>query len=293
MKTVWMIWLCIVSLISGLTGNGLAAHGEKQPEKKAILLVGFGTTVPEARKALDNMEASTRKAFPETEIRWAYTSSVIRARLAKEGKKLDSPEMAMAKLMEDKFTHVAVLPLHTIPGREYHDLQHNVQLFAQMAGGFRTILVARPLLSSHEDMERVAKAMTAHIPKERKSQDAVLLMGHGSEHHPADAVYMAMNQIFQDLDPNVFVGTVEGHPSLEELLPKLEARKARKIYLMPFMAVAGDHARNDMAGNEPDSWKSILTGKGIACETILKGTAEYPEVAEVWLDHLRAVWSHF
>lgn len=291
MRSKWMIWISIASMVFGLAGNALAAHGEKPGMKKAILLVGFGTTVPEAQKALDNMETLVRKAFPETEVRWAYTSRMIRAKLAREGRRLDSPEVALARLMEDKYTHVAVLPLHTIPGREFHELHRNTQLFAQMSDGFERILVAQPLLSSHEDMERVAKAMTAHIPEERSPEDAVLLMGHGTEHHPADAIYMAMNQIFQDLDPNVFVGTVEGHPSLDELLPKIEARKVKKAYLMPFMAVAGDHARNDMAGNEPDSWKSILQKKGIACEAVFKGSAEYPEVAEVWIDHLRATWS--
>jgi len=272
--------------------NGFAAHGEKKSEKKAILLVAFGTSVPEARKVFERIDEQTRKEFPGVEVRWAFTSKIIRAKLAKEGKIQDSPEMAMARLMTDGFTHVAVLSLHTIPGEEFHELYQNARLFSQMADGFEKILVARPLLSSAKDMETVAGTLMKNIPG-RKPADAVLFMGHGTGHHPADALYLAMNQVFQELDPRAFVGTVEGKPTIEDLLPKLKQLKIKKVYLVPMMSVAGDHAKNDMAGEEPDSWKSILTQAGYTCETILKGTADYPEIVAVWLDHLRTVLSHF
>lgn len=292
MKRHRLMVLGLIGLITLTAVNSFAAHGEKREEKKAILLAAFGTTVPEAQKALDHVEARVRQAFPGIEVRWAYTSSIVRAKLAKQGKVLLSPEAALVKLMEDDYTHVAVLSLHTIPGEEFHDLSRNCYLFSQMAGGFERILLAWPLLSSHDDMVRTAKAMIRHFPAGRKPQDAVLLMGHGSAKHPADAIYPAMNQIFQDLDQNVYVATVEGYPSLDDILPRLEARKVKKVYLMPFMAVAGDHARNDMAGNEPESWKSILEKKGYACEAVLEGTAEYPEIVDVWLDHLRTTIAH-
>jgi sirohydrochlorin cobaltochelatase len=89
------------------------------------------------------------------------------------------------------------------------------------------------------------------------------------------------------------VATVEGYPTLEDILPKLEAKEIKKVYLLPFMAVSGDHARNDMAGDEPGSWKSILTKKGLTCEPVIKGTIEAPEVVDVWLDHLRVAFEHF
>jgi sirohydrochlorin cobaltochelatase len=162
-----------------------------------------------------------------------------------------------------------------------------------MTGGFHRVLVARPLLSSHEDMTRVAAALLKRIPTSRKPQDIVLLMGHGSEKHPSDAIYAAMNYVFEQLDSNVFVATVGGYPSLKDLLPKISARKGDKAFLMPLMTVAGDHARNDMAGDQPESWKSVLSREGLACEVVLSGMAEYPEVVEVWLDHLREVFSQF
>jgi sirohydrochlorin cobaltochelatase len=289
-KRQWLAVAMAVMLIGG-AAISWAGHGEKAPEKKAILLVAFGTSVPEAQKAFAVVEDRARKAFAGVEIRWAYTSRIIRNKLAKEGQRLDSPETALAKLMEDGFTHVALLSLHTIPGEEFHELHRNAHLFGQMAGGFEKILLARPLLSSAKDMETVAKALLKRVPN-RKTGEAVLFMGHGTAHHPADALYLAMNQVFQDLDPIAFVGTVEGTPSLEDLLPKLKTRKVKKVHLVPLMSVAGDHARNDMAGDEPDSWKSILMQNGFACETILTGTAEYPEIVDLWLEHLRIAMAH-
>ena len=283
--------IVILLLLLG-TLDATAKHGEKASTKKAILLVAFGTSDPEAAQAFKQVEKTARERFPGVEMRWAYTSRMIRAKLAKEGKLLDSPETAFAKLMDDGYTHVAVLSLHTIPGEEFHELYQNAHLFGQMAGGFQRVLVARPLLSSSEDMQTVAEALLKNIPG-RKAGDAVIFMGHGTEHHPADAIYLAMNQVFQEFDSNAFVAAVEGRNSLENVIPKLKKRKVKKVFLVPLMSVAGEHAKNDMAGDEPDSWKSILTEKGFKCESILKGTVEIPEIVDVWLDHLKSAFSHF
>ena len=291
MQRVWMLSmaLALLSLFAGRAAS--AAEEGKKPPKRAILLVAFGTSVPQAQTAYDQVDATVKKAFPGTETRWAYTSKIIRAKLARQGTPLDSPEMALARLMDEGFTRVAVLSLHVIPGIEFHDLHANAQLFSQMAGGFERVLVARPLLSSHDDMVQVATALLKKVPSSRKPEEIVLFMGHGSEKHPSDAIYAAMNYLLEGMDANVFVATVDGYPSLADLLPKIIERKARKVYLIPFMAVAGDHARNDMAGSGPDSWKSILTEKGLTCEAVLSGMAEYPEVVEVWLRHLREVFA--
>jgi sirohydrochlorin cobaltochelatase len=267
---------------------------EKKPfMKKAILLVAFGTSVTKAQKVFEHIDTQAHQTFPETEIRWAYTSRIIRAKLARQGTLLDSPEVALAHLMDEGYTHVAVLSLHTIPGIEFHELHHNAMLFAQMSGGFQRILLARPLLSSQRDIARVAGALVERIPTERDPRDAVLFMGHGTRNHPADALYAAMNYAFQDLSPNVYVATAQGYPTLDDILPKIrnESNHSRRVFLIPFMSVAGEHARKDMAGDEPDSWKSVLTGEGFTCEIIMTGTAEYPEIVQIWLDHLRDVYA--
>jgi sirohydrochlorin cobaltochelatase len=292
MQAKRILWMIVAALLLFGTADAIAKHGEKPPIKKAILLVAFGTSDPEAARAFELVEKRAWERFPDVEMRWAYTSKMIRAKLAKQGKLLDSPETAFARLMDDGYTHVAVLSLHTIPGEEFHELYQNAHLFGQMAGGFQRVLVARPLLSSSTDMQTVAEALLKKIPG-RKTGDAVIFMGHGTEHHPADAIYLAMNQVFQELDSNAFVAAVEGSNSLEIVIPKLKKRKVKKVFLVPLMSVAGDHAKNDMAGDSPDSWKSVLTEKGFKCEPILKGTAEVPEIVDLWLDHLKSALSHF
>lgn len=292
MQTKRILPLVVTALFFFSAAGAMAKHGEQPAAKKAIVLVAFGTSDPEAAKAFDLVEKRARDQFPGVELRWAYTSKMIRAKLAKQGKQLDSPETVFAKLMSDGYTHVAVLSLHTIPGEEFHELYQNAHLFGQMAGGFQKILVSRPLLSSTKDMQTVAAALLKNVPG-RQAGDAVIFMGHGTEHHPADAIYLAMNQVFQELDPNAFVAAVEGSNSIETVVPKLTIRKVKKVFLVPLMSVAGDHAKNDMAGAEKDSWKSILTERGFTCEAILKGTAEIPEIVDVWLDHLNTAFSHF
>jgi sirohydrochlorin cobaltochelatase len=291
MQRVWFLLMALALLSLFAARGAFAAEEKKKSPKKAILLVAFGTSVPEAQKAYGQVEEAVKRAFPGTEIRWAYTSTVIRAKLAKQGKQLDAPEMALAKMMEEGFTDVAILSLHVIPGKEFHDLYTNVQLFSQMVGSIPHIVVARPLLSSHEDMVQVATALLKKVPSSRTPSDVVVYMGHGSEKHPADAIYAAMNYVFEQLDTNVLVATVDGYPSIQDLLPKIVERKPGKVYLIPLMAVAGDHARNDMAGAGPDSWKSVLAGKGLASEAVLLGIAEYPDIIDVWLRHLREVLS--
>jgi sirohydrochlorin cobaltochelatase len=286
--SILVLVLTLVFSFTALAGG----HGEDKPIKKGILLVAFGSSVPEAQVSFKNIEKKVKKTFPGIPVRWAYTSHIIRHKLAKEGKQLDSAEVALAKMMDEGFTHVAVQSLHTIAGEEYHQLVQNAHAFGQMAGGFKRILVGYPLLAREDDLERVTKAILANIPGDRKKKDAVVLMGHGTP-HPGNAFYAAMMYHFQKNDPNIFMGTVEGAPTIDDIKEMLAEKRIKKAYLMPFMSVAGDHARNDMAGDEEDSWKSILTKSGIKCVPILKGTAEYDDIVDIWVDHLRTILSHF
>jgi len=282
--------LVLVSLV--LPKSPIYAHGEKGPMKKGILLVAFGSTIPEAQVSFENIDRSVKKAFPGVEVYWAYTSRMIIAKMAKEGKHLVTPVEALAGMMGDKFTHVAVQALHVIPGAEFHGLVQNVRRFEGMSKGIETVSVGYPLLATSEDLRRVAEAMIKIIPPERKKKDAVVFMGHGT-HHPADVYYAALNYHVQKLDPNIFVGTVEGWPEINDLIEDLKKGGLKKAYLMPLMSVAGDHARNDMVGPEENSWKSILEKQGISCEPVLKGLAEYQEFVDIWLDHLKTAFSHF
>ena len=282
--------LVLVSLV--LPKSPIYAHGEKRPMKKGILLVAFGSTIPEAQVSFENIDRSVRESFPGVEVHWAYTSRIIIAKMAKEGKHLVTPAEALARMMAEKFTHVAVQSLHVIPGAEFHGLVQNAHRFEGMSKGIEQVSVGYPLLATSEDLQQVARAMIKVIPPEREKKDAVVFMGHGT-HHPANVYYAALNYHVQKLDPNIFVGTVEGWPEIDDVIEDLKKQTLNKAYLIPLMSVAGDHARNDMVGPEENSWKSILEKEGIKCEPVLKGLAEYQEFVDIWLDHLKTAFNHF
>jgi len=288
----WMGFTALV-FIGFFAANVFASsgHGEKAPKKVGILLVSFGSSEESAQVSFENIDKKVKAKYPDIPVRWAYTSTIIRDKLAKQGKMLDSPEVAMAKMQDEKFTHVAVQSLHTIGGEEYHDLRRTVGAF-KMMGGFQQIILGYPLLATQKDMERTSDAIMTTIPKERKKSEAVVLMGHGT-HHPSNAFYAALMFQMQLMDPNIFIGTVEGYPDIDLIKDLLLKKKIKKAYLIPFMSVAGDHAKNDMAGDEDDSWKSILTKAGIKCVPILKGSAEFDAFVDIWVDHVGGPLRHF
>ena len=278
-----LVYLCVPIIAGG------SSH--KAPKKIGILLVAFGSSKASAQVSFDNIDKKVKATYPGIPVRWAYTSTIIRKKLARQGKHLDSPEVALAKMQDEEFTHVAVQSLHTIGGSEYHDLRRTVGAF-KMMGGFQRIILGYPLLATQEDMQRSVAAIIKAIPGERKKGDAVVLMGHGT-HHPSNAFYAALMFQLQLEDPNIYVGTVEGYPEVDLIKGLLLKKGIKKAYLMPFMSVAGDHAKNDMAGDEDDSWKSILTRAGIQCVPVLKGTAEYDDFVAIWVDHINGPLRHF
>ncbi len=294
MKNKQMVFLLAIVITIGLSTinwAGSGGHGHQSAKKVGILLVAFGSSEASAQVSFANIDKKVKAAYPGIPVRWAYTSSIIRKKLAGQGKMLDSPEVALAKMQDEEFTHVAVQSLHTIGGDEYHDLRRTVGAF-KMMGGFQRVILGYPLLATQKDMQRTVKAILSTIPKERKKKDAVVLMGHGT-HHPSNAFYAALMFQLQLEDPNIIVGTVEGYPEVDLVKELLLKNNIKKAYLMPFMSVAGDHAKNDMAGDENDSWKSILTKAGIQCVPILKGTAEFDVFIDIWVDHLGGPLSHF
>ena len=281
----------MVSFFMALNCFAAGGHGAKNPKKTGILLVAFGSSEESAQVSFENIDKKVKAAYPDIPVRWAYTSHIIRTKLAKQGKHLDSPEVALAKMQDEKFTHVALQSLHTIGGAEYHDLRRTVGAF-KMMGGFEQIILGYPLMATQEDMQQTVDAIFKTIPKERQAKEAVVLMGHGT-HHPSNAFYAALMFQLQLRDPNIFVGTVEGYPEVDLIKELLVKKNIKKAYLMPLMSVAGDHAKNDMAGDEADSWKSVLTKAGIQCVPILKGTAEYDSFVAIWVRHLGGPLSHF
>ncbi len=274
----------VALLLAVFAGYSSNAHKENEV-KKGILLVTFGTSYPEAQKAFKNIEKKVQQAYPEIPLRWAYTSKIIRKKLARQGQIINSPAEALAKMGEEGFTHVAVQSLHVIPGEEYENLEKTVNAFQHMPKGVQKLTFGKPLLYSHSDNERLAVVFHDKFENKLSKKSAMVFMGHGT-HHQANIYYPAFQYYLNELNKNYLVGTVEGFPELDKVIEKLKAQKIEKVILTPLMSVAGDHAQNDMAGDEEDSWKSILEKEGFEIEIILKGMAEYDEVVDIWVDHL-------
>ncbi len=278
--------ILFVTLFVTLTAT--AMDKAKQEEKTGILLVSFGTSYADAQSALDRIDEQVKAAFPGVEVRWAFTSNIIRHILKDRGRAIESPAEALARMGADGFTQIAVQSLHVIPGEEYENLEKTVAAFNQVPKNARKIVLGKPLLFSHDDIAEACAAIETILPAERASRDAVVLMGHGTP-HPSNIYYPGVQYYLWQRSPLLFLGTVEGYPALEEIIPKLKEQKVKTVWLMPFMSVAGDHAQNDMAGGEPGSWKSQLETAGFTVKPILKGLAEYQVIDAIWIKHLKEV----
>ena len=149
-----------------------------------------------------------------------------------------------------------------------------------------TIRVGKPLLTEEDDYEQSCKIIMNEVKTPLEEKEAFVLMGHGTEHY-ANSAYCQFENMLRDLGyENTYVGTVEGFPSLDYVIRRLKLRGVEKVHLMPLMIVAGDHARNDLAGAEADSWDSILRAEGFETEVILKGLGEIDAIANMFVEHL-------
>ncbi len=248
--------------------------------KEAILLVAFGTSEKSAQVSFTNIARLAAKRFKGAEIQWAYTSHIIRKKLAKQGQIILSPVEAIDKLIAEGYNKLTIQSLHTIPGAEFDDLCKVAESYKDRV----IISIGQPLVANYANLDRVVDLMLEQAPKERKADEAIIFMGHGT-HHYANLIDVAFQALLNDKDKNSFIGTVEGNPTLDDIIKKCKANNIKKAYLIPFMSVAGDHAKNDMASDEDDSWKSILKKNGITAIPILKGTAENDKIVDVWLDN--------
>ena len=264
----------------------IMAQKEKTP-KTGILLIAFGTSIPEAQQAYNHIAEKVQAAFPGMEVRWGITSAMVRRKLAKAGQQLDSPASALARMADDGFTHVAVQSLHVIPGAEYHDLLRTVHALQGLPKGLVRVTVGDPLLCTHPDMLKTTDALVAWAAFFRKSDEAVLFMGHGT-HHPSNIYYPGLQYYLQQRDTLLFIGTVEGYPELEDVKQKLIDRQVKTAWLVPLMTVAGDHALNDMTGEDDQSWENILNQSGITTRPLLKGLGQVDALVDIWVEHLRA-----
>ncbi len=255
--------------------------------KKAILAVSFGTSHEDTRKVtIDAIEDSMREAFPEYPVYRAWTSKMIIRKLKnRDNIIVPTVREAMEQMISDGITDVLVQPTHVINGIE-NDLMKEDAL--SYRDSFHSISFGDPLLTTEEDSHKVIAAIAEEFSDITKKQ-ALVFMGHGTTHF-ANSIYAALDYTFKDKGyHNFFLGTVEAYPSMESLKKMVKAYQPEEVVLAPFMIVAGDHAKNDMAGDDPESWYSQFKDEGYEVKAVLKGLGEYEGIRRLFIDHIRAI----
>ena len=250
--------------------------------KKAVLVVSFGTSYNETRKkTIEACENKIKNSFEGYDFYRAFTSGMIINKLRKRDKmEIFNPSEVLEQLYKDGYEEVVVQSLHIICGDEYNKLKDMV---AEYEDKFEKISLGRPLLTYIDDYRETVEAVKQDLDK-MDIDEAIVFMGHGTEHESHSA-YPAIEYMFRDYGINAFVGTVEGYPELEQVIKKLKEENIKIVDLMPFMLVAGDHAINDMASEEEDSWKTILEQEGFNVKVHLKGLGENLYIQEKFKNH--------
>lgn len=270
---------------------------DKEKDKSAILVVSFGTSMPEARKAIDNLVNSAKKNFPDYEVRLAFTSNIIRRKVARESKEMiQNPVQALAALNDEGFKKVYVMPTHIIPGEEYDEVLNVVDAFASLKGkyGFDVLEVGTPFLNGTEDCERMADILIERFKSQLEDKSTgIVLMGHGTPEHFANALYSQLQLAFYGKAyGRVFIGTVEAAPQIDDVILRLKHHpEITKLVLSPLMIVAGDHANNDLAGeDDSDSWLNVLKDNGYEnITTYLVGLGEDENIAKDFVKKIHAL----
>ena len=264
------------------------------PNKDAMVVMSFGTTYKDTRvKTIDATVDAIKAAHPNTKVITAFTSHIIRDRIQqKEGITYPTPEEALAELKKDGYTRVALASLDVIPGMEYN---YDAAVYNLYKNDFKKMTLGTSLMywmgqeNQTDQVIETLKAVQSQFPKLGK-EDGLLIMAHGTP-DPSNAYYSVIQDRIHTLGmKNVFIYTVEGTPNLEQVIPQLKLHGIKHVTLMPFMMVAGDHANNDMAGNEPDSHKSILEKEGFKVDTYIHGLGVNQNIRNLFVERANEAW---
>lgn len=290
------------------TGDASKDDARNQDDigENEILAVSFGTSFNDSRVAdIKGIEDALQEANPDWSVRRAFTAQIIINHVqARDGEKIDNVDQALERAIDNGVKNLVVQPTHLMHGAEYDELVEAVENYKDK---FETVKIAEPLLGEvgadadavNSDKEAVAKALTAEAVKDagydsldaaKEDGTAFVFMGHGTS-HTAKVSYSQMQTQMKELGyDNVFIGTVEGEPeetSCESVIDAVEKAGYKKVVLRPLMVVAGDHANNDMAGDDDDSWLSMFkaSGKFDSVDTQITGLGEIKDIQQIYVDH--------
>ena len=274
-----------------------------------LLVVSFGTSFNDSRVAdIKSIEDALQEAYPDWSVRRAFTAQIIINHVqARDGEKIDNVQQALDRAVENGVKNLVIQPTHLMYGAEYDELAETVESYQDK---FESVQIAAPLLGDvgtdatviNEDKKAVAEAVTAEAVKtagyqtldEAKADGvAFVFMGHGTS-HTAKVSYSQMQAQMEALGyDNVFIGTVEGEPeatACDTVIESIKEAGYKKVILRPLMVVAGDHANNDMAGDDADSWKSMFNASGAfeSVDTQIAGLGRLPAIHELYVAHTGA-----
>ncbi|MBQ7535954.1 MAG: sirohydrochlorin cobaltochelatase [Stomatobaculum sp.] len=255
--------------------------------EKELLVVSFGTSFNDSRRlTIGAVEEAMEKAYPDWSVRRGFTSQIIIDHVKnRDGEVIDNVKEALDRAAENGVKTLVVQPTHLMNGFEYTDLRNEL---AEYADAFDKIVLGEPLLTSDEDFDKVADAIVEATKEFDDGETAICFMGHGTE-ADSNGVYAKMQEVLTAKGmEHYYIGTVEAEPSVEDVLAAVQKGSYKKVVLRPLMIVAGDHANNDMAGDEEDSWKSVFEGAGYEVTCVVEGLGGLEAVQEMFAAHAAA-----
>ena len=252
--------------------------------KPALVVVSFGTSVPTARENIVAAEQVIRDCLPDADFFRAFTSPTIRRILQGRGETIFSLEETLRLIEQQGYTEVYVQPTHFLYGTEYDRMAATARSYR---GRFHSLHYGDPLLSHPQALERLASCIMQDYPV--KDGEALVLFGHGTLHF-ANTTYPALQPVFHIRHrEDILVGTAEGWPTLQDIREELKNGSYRSVHLVPVMLVNGDHVMNDLNGDGPDSWRSILESDGYKVTCTARGLGLVPAVQEMYRDHTESL----
>ncbi|MBR0171785.1 MAG: sirohydrochlorin cobaltochelatase [Lachnospiraceae bacterium] len=252
--------------------------------EQELLVVSFGTSFNDSRRlTIGAIEGALEDAFPDWSVRRAFTSQIIIDHIEKrDGVKIDNVTEALDRAVENGVKKLVVQPTHLMSGFEYNDL---VDELAGYSDAFEQVAIGEPLLTSDADFDSVAEAIVGATEQFDDGNTAICFMGHGTE-ADSNSVYAKMQDVLTGKGyENYYIGTVEAEPAIDDVMEAASAGAYTSAVLRPLMIVAGDHANNDMAGDEEDSWKSILTAEGYNVECVIEGLGSLEDIQQMFVAH--------
>ena len=255
--------------------------------EKEMLVLSFGTSFNDSRRlTIGAIEDALDNAFPDYDVRRGFTANIIIDHVQRrDGILIDDVDAALKRAVDNNVKTLVVQPTHLMHGFEYNDLVDQV---GQYADAFDKVVFGEPLLNTDDDFKRVEQAITDWTKEYDDGETAICFMGHGTE-ADSNGVYQKMQDLLTaDGFKNYYVGTVEATPSLDDVLKQVQAGDYKRVVLEPLMVVAGDHANNDMAGDDEDSWKSVFEDAGYEVKCLLRGLGENEAIRQIYVDHAKA-----